>query len=84
VQNLDASAEDAVTDAHSVETRGDDMSGREDIPQAPDGVSGQDALQGDGSGDPNKDREFLQDLPPAQVDPEQADSDADEGPYAEE
>ncbi|MBT2486025.1 MULTISPECIES: hypothetical protein [unclassified Microbacterium] len=26
------------------------------------------AIQGDGSGDPNQDREFLQDLPPAQVD----------------
>lgn len=25
-------------------------------------------IQGDGSGDPNQDREFLQDLPPAQVD----------------
>lgn len=24
--------------------------------------------QGDGSGDPNRDREFLQNLPPAQVD----------------
>jgi hypothetical protein len=25
------------------------------------------SIQGDGSGDPNDDREFLQDLPPAQV-----------------
>ena len=41
------------------------MNARENIPA--DDLSAQDPLAGDGSGDPNKDREFLQDLPPAQV-----------------
>ncbi|MFJ6547835.1 hypothetical protein [Microbacterium sp. NPDC091676] len=45
------------------------MNGRENIPA--DDVSAQDPLAGDGSGDPNSDRQFLQDLPPAQVDAEQ-------------
>ncbi|CAD5139248.1 conserved protein of unknown function [Microbacterium sp. Nx66] len=45
------------------------MIGRENIPA--DDVSAQDPLAGDGSGDPNSDRQFLQDLPPAQVDTEQ-------------
>lgn len=45
------------------------MTGRENIPA--DDLSAQDPLAGDGSGDPNSDREFLQDLPPAQVDSEQ-------------
>ena len=45
------------------------MNGRENIPD--DDVSAQDPLAGDGSGDPNSDRQFLQDLPPAQVDTEQ-------------
>lgn len=45
------------------------MDGRENIPA--DDVSAQDPLAGDGSGDPNSDRQFLQDLPPAQVDTEQ-------------
>lgn len=45
------------------------MNGRENIPA--DDVSAQDPLAGDGSGDPNSDRQFLQDLPPAQVDTEQ-------------
>lgn len=57
------------------------MNGRENIPA--DDVSAQDPLAGDGSGDPNSDRQFLQDLPPAQVDTEQqqehqADADDDE------
>lgn len=34
-------------------------------PRGPD-----DDIAGDGSGDPNDDRAFLQDLPPAQVDDE--------------
>lgn len=59
------------------------MSGHEDIPAAPDGVSGDDALQGDGSGDPNKDREFLQGLPPAQVDADEP-SPEEDGPFSEE
>jgi hypothetical protein len=45
------------------------MNGRDNIPA--DDVSAQDPLAGDGSGDPNSDRQFLQDLPPAQVDTEQ-------------
>ncbi|WP_336502427.1 hypothetical protein [Microbacterium paraoxydans] len=45
------------------------MNGRENIPA--DDISSQDPLAGDGSGDPNSDRQFLQDLPPAQVDTEQ-------------
>lgn len=45
------------------------MNGRENI--RADDVSAQDPLAGDGSGDPNSDRQFLQDLPPAQVDTEQ-------------
>ncbi|WP_177173807.1 hypothetical protein [Microbacterium sp. LCT-H2] len=57
------------------------MNGRENIPA--DDVSAQDPLAGDGSGDPNSDRQFLQDLPPAQVDTEQqqehqAEADAEE------
>lgn len=60
------------------------MSIPDDIPEAPDGISGEEALQGDGSGDPNSDREFLQDLPPAQADPQPASADEDESPYAEE
>jgi hypothetical protein len=38
----------------------------EQIPAAPDGVSGDDVNAGDGSGNPNSDRAFLNDLPPAQ------------------
>lgn len=45
------------------------MTGRENTPA--DDLSAQDPLAGDGSGDPNSDRGFLQDLPPAQVDTEQ-------------
>lgn len=62
----------------------------EQIPPAPDGVSGEDALQGDGSGDPNKDREFLQDLPPAEdkrLDDAEVEATGltdDGGPFAEE
>ena len=33
------------------------------------------SIQGDGSGDPNDDREFLQDLPPAQVEETASESD---------
>ncbi|MCT1476427.1 hypothetical protein [Microbacterium sp. p3-SID336] len=52
------------------------MNARENIPA--DDLSAQDPLAGDGSGDPNKDREFLQDLPPAQVgDTAEATEDAD-------
>jgi len=52
------------------------MNGRENIPA--DDVSAQDPLAGDGSGDPNSDRQFLQDLPPAQVDTEQQQEQADD------
>ncbi|MFS0893809.1 hypothetical protein [Microbacterium sp. 179-I 3D3 NHS] len=43
------------------------------------------AIAGDGSGDPNRDRGFLQDLPPAQVDDDavqeaQTDAEDDEDP----
>ena len=47
-------------------------------------------LQGDGSGYPNKDREFLQDLPPAEdkrLDDAEVDATGltdDSGPFAEE
>lgn len=62
----------------------------EQIPADPDGASGEDALQGDGSGDPNADREFLQDMPPAEdkrLDDAEVDATGltdDDGPFAEE
>ncbi|MFS0852035.1 hypothetical protein [Microbacterium sp. 179-I 3D4 NHS] len=63
----------------------------EQIPAAPDGVSGDDVIPGDGSGDPNSDRQFLQDQPPAQdkrlddAEVDVTDADDDEGgAFAEE
>lgn len=71
-------------DVYSVEMRGDDMFGCDDIFQVFDGISGEDVLQGDGSGDLNKDWEFLQDFFFVQVDFEQFDGEVSEGFYVQE